>query len=1194
MKIVRVWMLLVVVMGVMLGGCETGESPRVNDVAPPSGVEVVKPPAPSSETAAPQPSALSSPQASMDRLMREMEGKSPLPEESGVAVRHPDDRTQPHASTSGSTGTCPPAWFKREKKIAKFDGMGGPAESRESAEQRARLDVAKNIELDISGEDTSQVREATGQGFEYSVGSTIVERVNLSLTGLSITKVDTCDNQWYALAVLDLAKASTAWGEDLRRLDDEAKAISQHVDTHEQNKAVFAELLAWYRLAVVRETASQIERRLAYLTGKSESGPLRAGAAQHAKQRYENLIRPLEVKIASGNNQQAVEQAALPEPVVVQVLAGTDPVAGVPVAFTVQKGTITLSSSREITDKDGKVEVEGRYPQLPPKNEEDARIKVKVLLDEITKNYPDALKQLVKQKPEALTDEFLVKPPVFHLLDKARGMVGKAKKWESEIQAHGTKRDVLGVMKAMAELYEVQKMGKPVVERLRLRLLGLHPASGNDFDVLVKHEETRDALESVLRSLDVKIASGNNQQAVEQAALPEPVVVQVLAGTDPVAGVPVAFTVQKGTITLSSSREITDKDGKVEVEGRYPQLPPKNEEDARIKVKVLLDEITKNYPDALKQLVKQKPEALTDEFLVKPPVFHLLDKARGMVGKAKKWESEIQAHGTKRDVLGVMKAMVELYEVQKMGKPVVERLVRLHSDSSEDVKALGDPDETRRELKDLVSSFQFTLVSGDQQWAKLGRPLKEPLKARLVAELGEETVPVAGVPVQFTFDKTLDIDKTLDKKDGGEIKTRSVWTNDEGYVHAKVLHVEPGDGKHQKTSVTVSLDDTRLKEWLPELLHPKFPDLKNNNLVFSITRPRGCKASDDFNRVLYEMACALVLDGVREGDIKRLKTEHPKTVVSITKRGSKQEDQQESHLNDRMEQSLRGGLSLTRQLTVLTDSNSGDVSDAAVRVSGTYQLFNKQKIVVSATLKTRVDDYDATKAAKEKYIPLKELGIAKSIFTDDLRALSSPAHDLPVVPDPSGFATHDEWVETFWTHLNPRAAFSTEVQPKKKFYHEGDHPTFSFRTKKQCHLWVFSIGKTGNVYMLLPNYHNKTPRLVHEGEKVRIPDPTKDLQLTIKHPFGAERVKTICTEHHIDIVAPHHVDELTNKDNAVLKFSRENGRFRLVGGASLTGVTLDPGEWSEAHTTVSTLPEGQTMTRGMRGLRDLGLVSTEE
>lgn len=328
MKIARVWM-LVVVTGVTLGGCETGEPPRVHDVAPPSDAAVVTPPAPSSDTAARQPSARSSPKASMDRLMREMEGVSPLPEKSGVAVRHPDERPQPHAPASGSAGPCPPKWFRRGESAGFRYGLGESAESRQSAEQEARLDVAKQLEVDISGQDTVQARETADEGFEYSVESTIVERVNLSLTGIS-TKGGKCGHQWYARAALDQAKAATAWREDLRRLSDEEEALSRHVSTHEKNKAAFARLLAQYRLAVVLGTASEIERRLPYLTGKSESTPLRAGAAQDAKQHYENLLRSFQVKF-SGDNQQAVDHATLPEPFVVQVLAGEDPVAGVPV-----------------------------------------------------------------------------------------------------------------------------------------------------------------------------------------------------------------------------------------------------------------------------------------------------------------------------------------------------------------------------------------------------------------------------------------------------------------------------------------------------------------------------------------------------------------------------------------------------------------------------------------------------------------------------------------------------------------------------------------------------------------------------------------------------------------------------------------------------------------------------------------------
>ena len=1165
MKIVRVWMLLVVVMGVTLGGCETGESLRVNDVAPPSGVEVVKPPALPSETVARKPSAQSSPRASMDRLMREMEGKSPLPEESGVAVRHPEDRTQPHASASGSTGTCPPAWFKREK-IAKFDGMGESAEIRESAEQRARLDVAKNIELAISGEDTSQVREATGQGFEYSVGSTIVERVNLSLTGLSITKVDTCGNQWYALAALDLAKASTAWREDLRRLDDEAKAFFRHVNTHKQNNAVFAELLAWYRLAVVRETASQIERRLPYLTGKAESGPLRAGAAQDAKQHYENLLRSLEVKIVSGDNQQAVEQAALPEPFVVQMLAGDDLVAGVPVYFTLTQGTIDVPP-KAMTDKAGKVSVRGHYSQST-KDDAPARIDVNVRLDQMitqmTNEDLSAFKQAVEQKQNSLTVRFRVQPPVFHLRKEALGVVGDAEKWSAAIRDRRAKGDILGVMKAMAELYRVQNMGKPVVGRL----LRLHPDSGKDVDALGAPKETRDALESVLRSLEVKIVSGDNQQAVEQAALPEPFVVQVLAGKDPVAGVPVAFTVQEGTITVPSSREITDKDGKVEAEGRYP-TPLENDDAARIEAKVSLDEITKNYPDALKQVVEPKQKRLAVDFHVKPPVFHLLDEARGIVGKAKKWKSEIQAHGTKRDVLGVMKAMAELYKVQNMGRPVVERLLRLHPDSGKDVDALGAPEETHHKLERLVSSFQFTLVNGDQQRAELDRPLNKALEAQLVAKLEEKDVPVSNVPVQFTFDQ-----------DRGTVEPRSVLTDEEGYVRAGVRRVDPGDGNDENTFITASPDGTGLGRWLPESLRTRFiTDLKEKELRFRITRPRGCVSADPFRGPLYKLACDLVKDAnesvgkftvVRDFVERTSGDRHP--------------------LSDRIEEALKAGLTLSKQVRVLEPSTSENTlipHDPDVEVSGLYEADAQGKSLrVDAKLSRLTNHGKEAETVAEATIPLNDLpGTGQS-------DLPSSAHDLPVVPDPSGFATHDEWVETFWTHRNPRAAFRTEMQSEKEFYQEGDHPTFLFRTDRDCYLWVFAVDVKGNGGVLLPNFYRQKPPLIRARGRVSIPNPA-EFSITIHPPFGSERVKTVCTTRPIDVVASQHVYALTAQ-SPLFGFSRENQRFRLVGGASLAGVTLDPGEWSEAHTTVITVPKGQTMTRGMRGLQDLGLVSTKE
>ena len=120
---------------------------------------------------------------------------------------------------------CPPVWWQRGEPSRFLGGIGGPAESRESAEAQARLDIAKSIEVGISGTDTIQERETSDKGFEYSVESTIVERVNLSLTGFSIPNVGTCGNQWYARARLNRAEAANVWRSDLRGLAAEEETL---------------------------------------------------------------------------------------------------------------------------------------------------------------------------------------------------------------------------------------------------------------------------------------------------------------------------------------------------------------------------------------------------------------------------------------------------------------------------------------------------------------------------------------------------------------------------------------------------------------------------------------------------------------------------------------------------------------------------------------------------------------------------------------------------------------------------------------------------------------------------------------------------------------------------------------------------------------------------------------------------------
>lgn len=349
--------LLVAVAGLLWGGCATGPAPQVDDgSALPETRQV------SQRHQAPSPGK-ATPRQSMERMIREMEGKPPLPshEESGGALQNTEGGPQAEVPVSGvSGGACPPPWWQRGELSGFLGGIGGPAESRESAEAQARLDIAKSIEVGISGTDTIQERETSAKGFEYSVESTIMERVNLSLTGFSIPNVGRCGDQWYARARLNRAEAENAWRSDLRGLAAEEETLRTVIRGKEkQNKDAFALLSAQYRLVVILETVSQITKRLPRLTGKPEPGLSGQGAVMTAKQDYESLVRSFRVELlmVKGNKQQAVFDRPLDDPLEVRLMASLGrkevPVSGIPVRFAFDRGKGAVDPPLDSTDYEG-------------------------------------------------------------------------------------------------------------------------------------------------------------------------------------------------------------------------------------------------------------------------------------------------------------------------------------------------------------------------------------------------------------------------------------------------------------------------------------------------------------------------------------------------------------------------------------------------------------------------------------------------------------------------------------------------------------------------------------------------------------------------------------------------------------------------------------------------------------------------
>ena len=246
-------------------------------------------------------------------------------------------------------------------------------------------------------------------------------------------------------------------------------------------------------------------------------------------------------------------------------------------------------------------------------------------------------------------------------------------------------------------------------------------------------------------------------------------------------------------------------------------------------------------------------------------------------------------------------------------------------------------------------------------------------------------------------------------------------------------------------------------------------------------------------------------------------------------------------------------------------------------MSGVYELY-RGNLLVKATL-TRLTDH-GLESASETTIP------RSAVPMKDFLSLTSSTHDLSLLSKYSDSATHDEWVEALWHYHNPEQEFRTWIKPQKSVYQNNENAVFFFKTERDCYLWVFAIDVTGNGAVLLPNTYRRDLRqtLVRADEGwVSIPGPADQFMLPVSLPFGAERIKTVCTTRATSLVSPASIRALDNR-SPMFVFSRDNQRFRDVG----VGLALNPDEWSEAHTMVSTIPKGRDTTRGQQGLESRG------
>ena len=252
-----------------------------------------------------------------------------------------------------------------------------------------------------------------------------------------------------------------------------------------------------------------------------------------------------------------------------------------------------------------------------------------------------------------------------------------------------------------------------------------------------------------------------------------------------------------------------------------------------------------------------------------------------------------------------------------------------------------------------------------------------------------------------------------------------------------------------------------------------------------------------------------------------------------------------------------------------------------VEVRGFYYAHPPQGVIVAAKV-VRIQSQIVEYSVESRIIPRDFFAESEWQELEDLVKRSRPS---PIVISPAQTHTTQEWVEQFWDLRNP-LGFVTELAPDQAMHNEGEEGNFRFRTSQDCYLTLINIGASGRWNVLLPNAWKSQPtdNLIRAREGwVTIPKSDDQFAFTVAPPFGTERVKAICTKQPVRLFGSTDMGQgfLSIGPNEYQKLRNLNVMQREV----------DPGDWSEAHAQIITLPRGQTETKGQRGLRMRGLVA---
>lgn len=275
-------------------------------------------------------------------------------------------------------------------------GVGISSKSFDDAKEHARIDIAKQVKVQINAEDIiERMSRTVGEEYYYrmEVKSKTKSLVDEKLTGVQIVETSKGNGNFYALAVLDRMKVEEEMKLALKEAIETVSRLLTNADEQLKNGNVsgaLANLSQAHSISCDIQLKKPLYQAISLMSLSEELLEKQSGKTPpDILSKLTDVLSRLQLVCISGNGQMGRLGKQLPEPLVVQLKFDTQereiPVNGMEIQFESSPKELI---EKQITDSDGEASV--MVTATPPKEYDKYTGRVTAML--LLEKLPEELK----------------------------------------------------------------------------------------------------------------------------------------------------------------------------------------------------------------------------------------------------------------------------------------------------------------------------------------------------------------------------------------------------------------------------------------------------------------------------------------------------------------------------------------------------------------------------------------------------------------------------------------------------------------------------------------------------------------------------------------------------------------------------------------------------------------------------------